>query len=132
MADPVFFIDGDFVALADELFTEFGVDGILRRRSYIADPGDPRSRTEQLPQDIPIKVIDAGAVEAFTPNRKISNSQSIFFSGANLGVTPDADSDSIIMKKTDGSFSDELKVTRYQPVFRGLEQVILWEAVREG
>ncbi len=131
MADPAFFVDGAFAQLASDLFAEFGVDAILRRRTYAPTIGDARSQTENPAQDIAIKVVDGGAAEQFGVTRPIRNVQSVFFAGFGLAVTPDAEKDSIILKRPDGQLTDELKVTEYVAILRGLESVILWEAVRE-
>lgn len=132
MADPAFFTDAALDAEAYALLQEFGVDGLLRRRTYAAVVGDARGRTENAPDDHSIKIIDGGAVEAFAPRGVVLNEQSVFFAGLNLGITPDSKTDSIVMKRPGGALTDELKVTKFLPVFRGLESVILWEAVREG
>lgn len=132
MADPAFFTDAALDAEAYALLQEFGVDGLLRRRTFAAVVGDARSRTPNVPVDIAIKIIDGGAMEAFSPRGVIRNEQSVFFAGLNLGVTPTTETDSIVMKTPAGALTDELKITKFTPVFRGLESVILWEAIREG
>lgn len=132
MADPAFFVDGDFDELARDLFDEFGVDAILRRRTYAAVIGDARAMTENPPQDYAVKCIDGGALQAFAPNIPVRNSQSLFFPGLGVPFRPNAESDFIVLKAADNSLTEELKVTEYRPVMRGLESVILWEAVREN
>lgn len=129
MADKDFFVDGDFGQLAIDLLAEFGVPAQIHRNTVATDPNDPRKKVNTPVAPISIDLIPADAVKTLgMPDDIASSSDSVFFSGKGLTITPDVTKDTIYVKDQTGAFTDKLKVTKYKPVLRGLENVILWEA----